>query len=147
MAPRTRNYEGGHTGECRGSAARAHGRGRSGEPSLKSAALTSPFPTALPSLGGYIRAGETNEEIPHKRKAVPSKIPAMSAICPVFFSSVRVFSRCSAPSSCSLSLSHSLASSFSPPSLSPSGFFGCEADRRQRRAHHSQEEAGLLRAL
>lgn len=148
VAPRTRNYQGGHTGERRGSAARAHGRGRSEERSLKSAALASPFPTALPSLGGYIRAGETKEEIPHTRKAVANKIPAMSAICPVFFplSASSLAALLPAPA-LSHSLTHSLASSFSPPSLSPSGFFGCEADRRQRRAHHSQEEAGLLRAL
>lgn len=119
MAPRIRNYQGGHTGECRGSAARAHGRGQSGERSLKSAALTSPFPTALPSLGGYIRAGETKEEIPHTRKAVANKIPAMSAICPGFFFPLSASSLAAllpAPA-LSHSLTRSLARSLPPLSL------------------------------
>lgn len=49
---------------------------------------TSFLPATLPSFGGYIRADETNVEIPQTRKVAVNQIPAMGAVCvdiPFFF--------------------------------------------------------------
>ncbi len=93
------------------------------------------LPTTLPSFGGYIRAGETNVEVPKTRKVAVNKIPAMSAICavdpcfsPLFLS--LLFSQVLL--SLSLTLSLSLARSLSP-SLSFPVEYGFEADRGDRR--------------
>lgn len=122
-----------------GSATRTHGDGAR----MKSEVRLSYFlATTLPSFVGYIRADETNVEVPQTRKVVANKIPAMSAICVITPFSMRFFFRCSSPRrSLSLSLSFSLVLPHSPcvslpPSLSPSRIWiwsGLERERRNER--------------